>query len=1588
MLADKPIYQPEQMLNVRGILMKGGEGKTVVADAEVEFRVEDEDDTVLYREKVKTSAFGIAAISWKIPENAKLGDYKIRVKNQDQDEGNYVGYQQIKVSRYDLPNFAVNAKAVKTFYLPDENQAEVEVSADYLFGKPVTNGKVRIVRENSREWNWKEQKYDIDEGESHEGNADADGKYTAKFDLTGDHKDLADNDYRKFRDINLTAYFTDLTTNKTEQRRFDVRVTREPIHVYFIGERYNQNPNLPVNAYVSTFYADGSPAVCSVELKGRNEDGDDKNFRTIEKIKTNSFGAGKLEFKRPKYEDDGDDLEIQIIAKDKNGLRGTYGTGKDNEETINFDSDDNLQIRTEKTIYKPGETVKIDIKSTLKTGLVYVDVVKGWSVIESRFVNLSDGGASLKIPYQPNFKGELKIAAFTEDEDDDLIKASRGIIFPAQTNLKLDANFDKETYKPGEAANVNFGVSDANGNPSEAALGVVVFDKAVEERARTDSDFNGMFSGYRGWLGYGESFGGVNVKDLNELDLSKPIPDELQTVAEVMLYDEYYYPNIFHSRSYFTDAQSVFAGYFKTQFAPFEKVLNEHYKNSNYEHPSDGQTLRQILNAGGVNFDNLRDPWEQKYRAVFETEKANDIVRIVTAGADKTFGTKDDFTVSTVSFLYFTPTGKAIDDAVKNYHRRTGAFIRDEKTLFAELGISELKDRFGNPYHFDFEIVGKYYRTSIRSLGKDGVFEEYYYRGDDFQVYSNDINYFADTEAKISQILQTAGKIPLDENDLKILLKSRGVDLDEIRDAWGGKVYLVRREFSRFTDVLREQVISEYGKEQTTKQTVAVPVTQGLVSFQIRSDGADKRENTSDDVTLAEFVKVIWEQTKSDEKPKPVNQPITFDGTGAIAGKITDANGAVVPNATVTATNEESKISRSASTNDEGNYTITNLAAGKYSVKAQGSGFKDSVVSSVPVTANSTTNVDIVLSVGGASAIVDVSAESPTIDTTNNSTLNSVNINQTQINELPINGRQMSQLYLLSPGIQAVTKSGAIVKDDDTTNQKSTPKLREYFPETLFWSPELLTDKDGKATLNFKMADNITTWKLYTIASTKDGKIGAAEKEISVFQPFFVDLDPPRFLTDGDEIFLPTQVRNYTTAKQKVDVTMTKADWFSMLSPDKQNIEVDKNSAGNAVFGFKATATIKDGKQRVTAITAKDSDAIEKPVTVRPNGQEIVRTESKLFEKSTTFDVNFPANALPETQKAELKIYPNLLAHVTESVEGLLQRPYGCGEQTISSTYPNLMILKFKSEPSAVADGLKSADSALRQKAKKYLQKGYERLLGYQIADGGFSYWGGKDSSDIALTAYALRFLTDAKSFIAVDVKVIENAQNYLVKQQRTDGSFTKKYSWETTEDAKRTKLFTSYVARTLAMLKTEKSVLDKALNYLKTRNAEIDEPYALALFGLASLDAGNVETARETANRLEKMALTEADKVYWNLETNTPFYGWGTAGRIETTALVLQLLIKTSRAEEAKAQSETNDLIAKATVFLLESKDRYGVWHSTQTTINVLDSFLASLTESKNQTISVSINGEKLKDFAISSEQIEPIIINLTDKMTNDEPR
>ena len=137
--------------------------------------------------------------------------------------------------------------------------------------------------------------------------------------------------------------------------------------------------------------------------------------------------------------------------------------------------------------------------------------------------------------------------------------------------------------------------------------------------------------------------------------------------------------------------------------------------------------------------------------------------------------------------------------------------------------------------------------------------------------------------------------------------------------------------------------------------------------------------------------------------------------TGDIEGRVLDPNGAVVPNATVTARNEATGFERSANTDGDGNYRIILLPPGTYSIEATAGGFNKTGASAVQVTVGSRTALDLNLAAAGVKDTVLVTAEPPTVELTRTSV--ATTINERSIQNLPINGRNFQDFATLSPGV-------------------------------------------------------------------------------------------------------------------------------------------------------------------------------------------------------------------------------------------------------------------------------------------------------------------------------------------------------------------------------------------------------------------------------------------------------------------------------------------------------------------------------------------------------------------------------------------
>ena len=512
---DKPIYQPDQTLHVRVLAL--GSDKNAIVGGKLTIKITDDDDNVQFQQEVKTSRFGVARADWEIPARATLGPHRVRVEMEAADgHGEGYGTAYVQIGRYDLPQFTVQPLTDKPYYLPGE-KIKVEVTAGYLFGQPVTRGQVRIARDSGREWDSEKQQWKDDTEELQRGEFDASGKFYAVLDLSDQFKDLEDRDYRRYQDVRLVAYVTDLSTRRTEQKRFTARLSKQPIHIYVVNRPGSSLQ--PLDLFITTSYPDGTPASLDVDVSAAEvtrhsyyyQRGPESSRRAhVARLHTNRYGVGHLHgpSQERMFPGSSSYLQLELTATDGHGQKGTH--------TEEFWTDDKpyLKITAARRLLRDGESVQAEIESSLPDGRIFVELVGTGTLTRSQQVELRHGHAGVEFPWEPEFLNRLNLIAYSISGDE-VRASSTGVFSPRPQELDLGLQIRKTTYKPGEPAVARFQVRSPDGHPVESALGIVVFDQAVAERVRSDADFGryGFFYGdyYDSWKA---SIAGVSYRDI------------------------------------------------------------------------------------------------------------------------------------------------------------------------------------------------------------------------------------------------------------------------------------------------------------------------------------------------------------------------------------------------------------------------------------------------------------------------------------------------------------------------------------------------------------------------------------------------------------------------------------------------------------------------------------------------------------------------------------------------------------------------------------------------------------------------------------------------------------------------------------------------------------------------------------------------------------------------------------------------------------------------------------------------------------------------------------------------------------------
>ena len=768
-------------------------------------------------------------------------------------------------------------------------------------------------------------------------------------------------------------------------------------------------------------------------------------------------------------------------------------------------------------------------------------------------------------------------------------------------------------------------------------------------------------------------------------------------------------------------------------------------------------------------------------------------------------------------------------------------------------------------------------------------------------------------------------------------------------------------------------------------------------TFTLRSSGPDGRAGTPDDIGIP--VQAQRQRPLERVRTIPFKGSVTVGdgvvggGFVRIEGAVKDERGRPAVNVKVLALRVKDGKAVWVYTNTEGWFSVSELPPGRYRVTFESDTHHTTTYKTLTLDEGARARVEatltsrgptgVVLALYGGYAIDGVSSEVVTVVGAEGGGGRDKDIRKMKREGLPVNApRAELRMLMGAPAEKAAATRGAALAEDDerfrndgAKNEKEDgggagPRVRSFFPETLYTNPALITDGEGRASVNVPLADSITTWRVTSLASTALGALGSSTAPLRVFQDFFIDLDLPVSVTEGDEISVPVVVYNYLPTPRRVSLELREDPWFKLQDGDTavKAVEVGAGEVTVAYFRLKASQ-IGDQQLQVTGRlggqTAQSGgpsgDAVARNLAVLPNGEQHVVVVNERLEGSATKEILIPDEAIPGASKIFVKFYPGALSQVVEGLDSILQMPGGCFEQTSSSTYPNVLVLDY-------LKASKKLTPELQAKAEGYISLGYQRLVTFEVQGGGFSWFGQAPANKI-LTAYGLMEFSDMARVHEVDPRLIERTQSWLASQQQPDGSFKPDTSFinEGATNRYNTDLvrITAYIGWSLAATGYKGEAVERAKQFVASHTTGKEDAYTLAVIANFAADSGADKNWTDAAvNALASKASESAKNAFWNQEGETPTSAREDSADLETTALAVQALLKSG---------QRSALAKKGLDYLTEKKDALGNWQTTQATILSLKAFLLSFTKGASAdtegTISVSADGRPAGSVQVTVE-------------------
>lgn len=316
-----------------------------------------------------------------------------------------------------------------------------------------------------------------------------------------------------------------------------------------------------------------------------------------------------------------------------------------------------------------------------------------------------------------------------------------------------------------------------------------------------------------------------------------------------------------------------------------------------------------------------------------------------------------------------------------------------------------------------------------------------------------------------------------------------------------------------------------------------------------------------------------------------------------------------------------------------------------------------------------------------------------------------------------------------------------------------TRRPKDLDKDTAYWNPAVITDRDGTASVAFKMPSNQTLWVVTAVAADVSGRFGEGRAEFASRGNLSLSLAVPQFMRKGDEAEGSVRVALGSEGKAGQSV----------------HLEV-----GGGVTAFQKDLTLAKGDEQVLPVSIKATetgavvaDLKAKLGTELLADQKAVRVEPAAIEERVVVsaygggELALPAAAERLVSAPELTLVPGSVDAALSSIDELLTYPFGCLEQLVATTIPNIALYHLLQQSNALGK-MDPRTQALLQLARSRATQGTDRILALAQKGGGFTWFSGYTTPSVPLTLIAL----DGLSY-AIDAGVLAKETPEIVESAK-----------------------------------------------------------------------------------------------------------------------------------------------------------------------------------------------------------------------------